>query len=74
MVNGLGATPISELYLLYGHAAQRLQEAGITIERSYVGNYCTALDMAGASVSVLQLDDEINALLDAPAAAAVPAL
>jgi dihydroxyacetone kinase-like protein len=74
MINGLGATPISELYLLYGHAAECLVEAGITIDKSYVGNYCTALDMAGASVSVLELDDEISALLDAPAVAAVPAV
>ena len=67
MVNGLGGTPISELYLLYGIAAKKLQEQGITIVRSYVGEYCTSLEMAGASITLVKLDDEIEALLEAPA-------
>ena len=67
MINGLGGTPISELYLLYGIAAQKLAEAGITIARSYVGEYCTSLEMAGASLTLVKLDDEIEALLAAPA-------
>ncbi|MGH3642369.1 MAG: dihydroxyacetone kinase subunit DhaK [Mycobacterium sp.] len=71
MVNGLGGTPISELYLLFGHVHELLEERGITIERSYVGDYCTALDMAGASVTLLELDDEIAELLDAPATSAL---
>nr|WP_256980007.1 dihydroxyacetone kinase subunit DhaK [Rhodococcus sp. 15-1154-1] len=71
MINGLGSTPISELYLLYGRAHDQLAARGITVERSYVGNYCTALDMAGASVTLVELDDEIASLLDAPASTAV---
>ena len=67
MVNGLGGTPISELYLVYGIAAETLQEQGITIARSYVGEYCTSLEMAGASITLVKLDDEIERLLAAPA-------
>jgi len=67
MINGLGGTPISELYLLYGIAAEKLAAQGITIARSYVGEYCTSLEMAGASLTLVKLDDEIEALLEAPA-------
>ena len=67
MVNGLGGTPISELYLLYGIAAKKLADKGITIARSYVGEYCTSLEMAGASITLVKLDDEIEELLAAPA-------
>lgn len=67
MINGLGGTPISELYLLYGIAAQKLQDQGITLARSYVGEYCTSLEMAGASLTLVKLDDEIESLLEAPA-------
>ena len=48
MINGLGGTPISELYLLYGRAHEQLAARGIKVGRSYVGEYCTSLDMAGA--------------------------
>jgi dihydroxyacetone kinase-like protein len=71
MINGLGGTPISELYILYGRAHQQLAERGITVGRSYVGEYCTSLDMAGASLTLVKLDDEIERLLAAPAAVAV---
>lgn len=71
MINGLGGTPISELYILYRRAHQQLAEQGITVRHSYVGEYCTSLDMAGASLTLVKLDDEIAALLDAPAEAAV---
>jgi dihydroxyacetone kinase-like protein len=71
MINGLGGTPISELYILYGRAAQQLADKGINVTRSYVGEYCTSLDMAGASVTLIKLDDELNALFDAPAEVAV---
>ena len=71
MVNGLGGTPISELYLVYGHAHKRLAEQGIEIARNYVGEYCTSLDMAGASLTLVRLDDEIEGLLAAPAEIAV---
>lgn len=67
MINGLGGTPISELYIAYRHAHKMLEERGITVARSYVGEYCTSLDMAGASVTLVKLDDEIEALLAAPA-------
>jgi dihydroxyacetone kinase-like protein len=67
MVNGLGGTPISELYLLYRRAAQRAQKAGLTVVRNYVGEYCTSLEMAGASLTLLRLDAELEDLLAAPA-------
>jgi dihydroxyacetone kinase-like protein len=67
MINGLGGTPISELYILYRRAHQQLAEKGITVARSYVNEYCTSLDMAGASLTLVKLDDEIEELLAAPA-------
>jgi len=67
MANGLGGTPISELYLVYGLAHKQLAERGIEVGRSYVGEYCTSLDMAGASVTMVRLDDEIYDLLTDPA-------
>ena len=66
VVNGMGATPASELYVVYRRVAQRLQQAGIAIERSLVGNFVTSLDMAGCSVTVMRADDEDLALFDAP--------
>jgi dihydroxyacetone kinase-like protein len=71
MINGLGGTPISELYILYGRAHQQLVDRGITVARSYVGEYCTSLDMAGASLTLVKLDDEIERLLAAPAEIAI---
>jgi len=67
MINGLGGTPISELYILYGHAHEQLAERGINVVKSYVGEYCTSLDMAGASLTLVKLDDELLSLLNAPA-------
>jgi dihydroxyacetone kinase-like protein len=67
MVNGLGGTPISELYLLYGDAHKKLAAQGIKVFRSYVGEYCTSLEMAGAHISLLKVDDELKELLLAPA-------
>lgn len=67
MINGLGGTPISELYILYGYAHEQLAARGISVARSYVGEYCTSLDMAGASLTLVRLDDEIEGLLAAPA-------
>lgn len=66
MINGFGGTPLMELYLLYNAAARLLQQRGMTISRSLVGNYTTALEMAGASVTVCLLDDEIRQHWDAP--------
>ena len=66
LVNGFGATPAMELYLMY-HAARRgLQAHGLTVARSLVGNYVTSLDMAGCSITVTLLDAELAALWDAP--------
>jgi len=67
MVNGLGGTPISELYLLYGIAHDQLAKRGIQVSRNYVGEYCTSLEMAGASLTLVRLDDELDQLLGAPA-------
>ena len=71
MVNGLGGTPISELYLIYGHAHEELAKRGINVRRNYVGEYCTSLEMAGASLTLLRLDAELEDLLAAPAEIAV---
>jgi len=67
LVNGMGATPLEELYLLYRRVHQLLAEQGITIEKNYIGEYATSLEMAGASISLLTLNDERLALLNAPA-------
>jgi phosphoenolpyruvate---glycerone phosphotransferase subunit DhaK len=67
LVNGLGATPLEELYIVYRRAAQLLGELGVEIHRPYVGEFATSLEMAGASVSVIRLDDRLTELLDAPA-------
>ena len=71
MINGLGGTPISELYLLYGYAHEQLTKRGINVKRNYVGNYCTSLDMAGCSITLTRLDDEVSGLLAAPAEIAI---
>jgi dihydroxyacetone kinase-like protein len=66
IVNGLGGTPLIELYLVFGEVAAALKDAGVSIARSLVGNYVTSLDMAGMSVTVCKADDEIVRLWDAP--------
>lgn len=66
IINGFGATPLSELYLFNNSVSNELEKAGISIHRTLVGNYMTSLDMAGASVTVLKLDDELKALVDYP--------
>ena len=68
MVNGLGATPLEELYLIYRRVHRVLSERGVIVHRHYVGEFATSLEMAGASVSLLSLDGELAGLLDAPAA------
>jgi dihydroxyacetone kinase-like protein len=65
-VNGLGGTPLIELYVLYNELAKQLGERGLTATRNLVGNYITSLEMAGASITLLELDDELTALWDAP--------
>jgi dihydroxyacetone kinase-like protein len=66
MINGFGATPLMELYLIYNTAAKLFSQHGIQVSRSLVGNYTTALDMAGASVTLCLLDDEIKQHWDSP--------
>ena len=67
LLSGLGATPIMELYILYGHISAMLEEKGIHIHRSYVGNYFTSLEMMGVTLTVMKLDDELRTLIDAGA-------
>src|SRR5580765_6529965 len=65
-VNGMGGTPLLELYLMYGEVAAILDWSGVRVVRSLVGNYITSLEMAGCSVTLLKLDDELIRLWDAP--------
>lgn len=65
-VNGLGGTPLIELYVVYNELARYCSSRGITIARSLVGNYITSLEMAGCSITLLRLDDEMIRLWDAP--------
>jgi dihydroxyacetone kinase-like protein len=65
-VNGLGGTPLIELYIVYRKAAELAQRAGLKITRNLVGSYITSLEMAGTSITLLQLDAELTALWDAP--------
>ena len=65
-VNGLGGTPTIELYVIYNELAKQLKKRGLTATRSLVGDYITSLEMAGASITLLKLDDELTKLWDAP--------
>lgn len=67
LVNGLGATPKEELYILYRSVARILEGEGIRVHRVWVGEYATSLEMAGASLTLIRLDDELRRLVDAPA-------
>ena len=67
MVSGLGATPLMELYLLYGHVDEMLRARNVTPRHRYVGNYFTSLEMMGVSVTLTRLDGELDRLLRAPA-------
>lgn len=66
LVSGLGATPVMELYVLYNEIEKLLTEKGIRIHRSYVGNYFTSMEMMGATLTVMKLDDELKELIDMP--------
>lgn len=66
LVSGLGATPVMELYVLYDEIDKLLTEKGIKTHRAYVGNYFTSLDMMGATLTVMKLDEELKTLMDAP--------
>jgi phosphoenolpyruvate---glycerone phosphotransferase subunit DhaK len=66
MLNGMGGTPLIELYLMYGEITKIMDKAGITVARNLVGNYITSLEMAGCSVTLLRADEESIRLWDAP--------
>jgi dihydroxyacetone kinase-like protein len=65
-VNGLGGTPLIELYLVYNELAKQLADRGLAVSRNLVGNYITSLEMAGVSITLVELDDELTSLWDAP--------
>ncbi len=65
-VNGMGGTPLIELYVVYNKVAAMCRDRGVTIERNLIGNYITSLEMAGASITMLKVDDEMLRLWDAP--------
>ncbi|MGI8506879.1 MAG: dihydroxyacetone kinase subunit DhaK [Solirubrobacteraceae bacterium] len=65
-VNGMGGTPLIELYVMYGEVARLLNEHGLRIERNLIGNYITSLEMQGCSITLLELDDEMLRYWDAP--------
>lgn len=67
LVNGLGGTPLQELYILNNSVNNILDKKGIKIYKTFVGNYMTSIDMAGASITLMRLDDELKELLDSPA-------
>lgn len=67
LVNGLGATPPEELYILNRRVHERLTKSGVEVHRSFVGEFATSLEMAGASISLMDLDEELVQFLDAPA-------
>ena len=66
LVNSLGATPLMELYIMHRRVARRLADAGLVQHVALVGPYCTSLEMAGASITLMHLDDELQSLLDHP--------
>jgi len=66
VVNGFGGTPSSELYLMYDAAERQVAKQGLKVTRSLVGNYVTSLEMAGCSVTVTLIDEQMTALWDAP--------
>lgn len=66
LVNSLGATPLMELYILYARVAERLAHANLTVHMSLVGPYCSSLDMAGASITLMHLDAELTTMIDHP--------
>jgi dihydroxyacetone kinase-like protein len=65
-VNGMGGTPLIELYVMYAEVTAVLEKAGVRVARSLVGSYMTSLEMAGCSVTLLKVDDDLLRLWDAP--------
>ena len=66
-INGLGATPLLELYIIYRKVYQILKDTNIKVHRAYIGEYFTSLEMGGFSITLTKLDDELKGLIDAPA-------
>ncbi len=66
LVNSLGSTPLMELYILYGRVAERIADAQLEIHTRLVGPYCTSLEMAGASITIMHLDDKLTKMIDHP--------
>jgi dihydroxyacetone kinase-like protein len=64
LLSGLGATPVMELYILYGSVHRIFTHEGMRVRRSYVGNYFTSLDMAGVTLTVMRLDDEMKSCIE----------
>jgi dihydroxyacetone kinase-like protein len=67
MLNSLGATPLEELYIMYRRLLEVFKAHNITVYRPYIGRFATSMEMAGASITIMKLDDELKRLLDAPA-------
>lgn len=67
MINGAGATPLMELFIINNHVSDVLAEKGIKVYKTMVGEYMTSIEMQGFSISLLRLDEELKRLLDAPA-------
>lgn len=67
LMNSLGSTPKEELYIMYRRLHARLTDMGVGVHRPYLGEFATSLEMAGASISLLRVDDELSKLMDAPA-------
>ena len=65
-INGMGGTPLLELYIVYAEVAKIASEHGLTIERNLIGNYITSLEMQGCSITLVKLDDEMVRYWDAP--------
>ena len=66
LVNSLGSTPLMELYILYSRVAERLAAADLKVHTALVGPYCTSMEMAGASITIMHLDDELTKMIDHP--------
>jgi dihydroxyacetone kinase-like protein len=66
MVNGMGGTPLIELYVMYNEVVRLAQEHGLAVERNLIGNFITSLEMQGCSITLLKLDDEMTHYWDAP--------
>jgi dihydroxyacetone kinase-like protein len=64
LISGLGSTPVMELYILYRDVCSILEKAGIKVHVSYVGNYFTSLEMAGATLTLMKLDEELKRCID----------